>query len=311
MRCLAPALILLLALAACQPAPAAALVDPTIPPTDLPTHTPVPTATAPPTATLAPTLTATPWPTATPTPWYDQERVEWSIMSTVYGNRLIHPVELVYYLACRDIDLRCQGDCTDQVILSLPTDSPRGLLYTSNYTPVDLVPLDPAVPHAPSMDADYVPMLNAAAAEALRQFVLAVKEETGEQIYVMHTYRPYSPYDPLGAGASQHQTGLAADLYISHDGGHTLRSVMEIENIYALANRFGWVRAFDFEDPHFLYLDGPAPGLTMALIQRGVRLNANQYAVTNALIAAFQTLTDTIPEEIRAQMALPEPTPTP
>ncbi len=222
-------------------------------------------------------------------------------------DRMLMPVDLVYYQAARDANVHCEGDCTAQVLFSIPTDEPRGLIYTSTYPQVDLVPLDPSIPFMPNMPADYVPTLTKIAADALLAFVDDVKQQTGEQIYVAHTYRPFYPYDPLAAGTSQHQTGLAVDLYHGPD----LNSVEDIPGELDIANQHGWVRAFDFETPHYFFLDGVGKGYTMALLARGVRINANQYAVTNALIAAYQTLTGNIPSSIQAQLDAPDASPTP
>lgn len=299
-----PYLMIVLAallLAGCAAPPAAAVevaADPPAAPTRTPTAAAAPTATPTPaptvTATLSPTLTPTPM----PTPWWDRELIAQSYVAFTGTDRLKFPVELVYYLAARDAGLRCVGDCTAQVLASIPTDEPRGIIYRSTYPQLDFVPLDPAIKVMPNMREDYVPILARPAAEALLAFVTYVKETTGEDIYVAHTYRIFWPADPLAAGTSQHQTGLAADLY----HGPKVRSITEIPGVMETANQFGWVRSFDFEDPHFLYLDAVGKGYTMALVNRGVRMNGNQYAVTNALIAAYQTLTETIPPEVQAQM---------
>jgi hypothetical protein len=220
----------------------------------------------------------------------------------LYTRRLELPVPLVYYQVAQDIGVRCVGDCTRQVLLSLPTDSSRELLYTPDFPKIDLEPVDPSVPTVPNMSRTYRPHLVAEAADALYKFIKYVKYETGEQIYVAHTWRPYYGSNDLGAGASQHQTGLAADIYLLNPSGESLRRIDELEGVLAMANRFGWIQAFDFEAPHFLFLDGPAPGLTQALIARGIDPNRSAYHTTNALIAVCQTLTDTIPPEIEAQL---------
>lgn len=291
---LAQSILALMLVTACRPASPAAMAEQAADPPAAPSFTPSPAASPTPTATLTPT--ATPSPTATP--WYDRELVAASYVALTGTDRLTLPVDLVYYQAARDAGLHCEGDCTAQVLFSIPTDQPRGLIYTSAYPQIDLVPLDAAIKVMPNMSPDYVPMLTRSAAEALLAFVTYVKETTGEDVYVAHTYRIFWPYDPLAAGTSQHQTGLAVDLY---HGPH-VRSITEIPGVMEIANQFGWVRSFDFEDPHFLYLDGVGKGYTMALIRRGVQLNGNQYAVTNALIAAYQTLTETIPPQVLAQL---------
>ncbi len=299
---LVQSVLVLMLTTACRPTLPADASQPADPPAS-PTPSPAVTASPTPKATHTPTPTATP----TATPWYDRTLVAASYVALTGTDRLTLPVELVYYQAARDANLHCEGDCTAQVIFSIPTDQPRGLIYTSAYPQIDLVPLDPAIKVMPNMSPDYVPMLSRCAAEALLDFVTYVKETTGEDIYVAHTYRIFWPYDPLAAGTSQHQTGLAVDLY----HGPQVRSINEIPGVLEAANQFGWVRSFDFEDPHFLYLDAVGRGYTMALVRRGVQMNGNQYAVTNALIAAYQTLTNTIPPQIRAQLDAEAPlTPT-
>jgi len=234
-----------------------------------------------------------------PTGTYDAALVEASLVST---RRLDFAVPLVYYQAVQDTGVQCIGDCTEQVIWSLPTDSPRDLTYTPRYPKLELIPLDPTIPTVPQMPEAYVPHLAAPAADSLYKFIKYVRYTTGEQIYVAHTWRPYYSADALGAGASQHQSGLSADLYLLSDSGG-IRRIDELEGIYDMAARYGWIQAFNFEAPHFFYLDAPAPGLTLALRARGVDPTRNVYHTTNALIATYQTLTGTIPPEIQDQLA--------
>lgn len=230
---------------------------------------------------------------------YDAALVEAALVST---RRLDFAVPLVYYQAVQDTGVRCVGDCTEQVIWSLPTDSSRELVYTPRYPKLELIPLDPTIPTLPQMPEAYVPHLAAPAADALFKFIKYVKYTTGEQIYVAHTWRPYYSADALGAGASQHQTGLSADIYLLSDTGG-VRRIDELENLGEIAARYGWIQTFNFEAPHFFYLDAAAPGLTLALRAHEMDPNRNVYHSVNAQIAVYQTLTGTIPPEIQAQLA--------
>jgi len=230
---------------------------------------------------------------------YDAALVEASMVST---RRLDFAVPLVYYQAVQDTGVRCIGDCTEQVIWSLPTDSSRDLVYTPRYPKLELIPLDPTIPTVPQMPEAYVPHLAAPAADSLYKLIKYVKYTTGEQIYVAHTWRPYYSADALGAGASQHQSGLSADIYLIGDTGG-VRRIDELEGIHDIAARYGWIQSFNFEAPHFFYLDAAAPGLTLALRARGIDPARNVYHSVNAQIATYQTLTGTIPPEIQDQLA--------
>ncbi|MDP3994877.1 MAG: D-alanyl-D-alanine carboxypeptidase family protein [bacterium] len=103
--------------------------------------------------------------------------------------------------------------------------------------------------------------VNNSAAEALGNYGQYIKNQ-GYTLYITSGYRSYSEQtelhqgNPNGAappGESQHQTGLAVDLYLVNDQGK-LSAIPG--NLISAAPQFGMAHPLGWDRPHFFVLSG-------------------------------------------------------
>lgn len=211
-------------------------------------------------------------------------------------------VDPVVMEVVKKMNLQASGDITNLLFRAIPTDAAlelgyknsEGIRFSYNYHP-----REPMVT-AEKMGLNYFQgkgsvYLNMDAAQSLFN-LQKIAQTKGIYIYLFNGYRDYlqqwimnkaTPEGGAGSpGASEHVTGLAADLYTDFASFR-----YPDYSFQHLANQHGWVNSLSMEGdpPHFFYLDGVWPGLTKALLDAGLNVN-ERYTSVQARIAVFQTL---------------------
>lgn len=135
------------------------------------------------------------------------------------------------------------------------------------------------------------------------EYIMAFIEEAESMGYIIgvdYGYRSYSTQERLHidnpdgsaeAGASQHQTGTAVDLYYLPNGNWN--NFQEIPaKLLPVAEKNGLVRPLSSDPPHFVAVDAIEPGLIKLFRQNGLTLidpsdNSTYEAINNAIMGVY------------------------
>ena len=225
--------------------------------------------------------------------------------TTTSQNPLMTKLENIYY--------QLVGNHVDPSVLpyTIPTYEDGGIIYTDQYDPLTSDP-DHMV-HVGDLDISYLeladgtePYLHVEAAGKLAQLV-KIAESQGYNIVVAQAYRSYEQQQAMytgevgvaGGGRSQHQSGMAVDLYVQLPNGELGGFPSELLDE---AVELGFVRPISWDTPHFFYVDYIRPGLAQDVMSNpeiadlasnpDVCPNGYYDIVVNLQIAAYQTATN-------------------
>lgn len=173
-----------------------------------------------------------------------------------------------------NLELSCDSydECIEKRNLIVPVSPSLKIRIKREYVPPNLVYF-----REYSLWDYKHPLLRESSIYYVRRF-LEVAESQGYDLKIAYGYRSYDEQkeihdsNPSGSaepGYSQHQTGLAIDIFYIKDGTIQSLPIWVIDD----ARNYGIVHPFPGDPPHFYALDALYPGLTTVMLNNGIDPN--------------------------------------